>query len=248
LIGLVPKFDSSNGDKIQPQIVKNPRSFYSESIQNLCASLMLSRSGEPPKTILVTSATPKEGKSTLSLNLAVSFALQGRSVLLVETDMRRPVLAKRMGIEGEGGLSLLLSSESKDVPPVEFPGVHRLLLLPGGPVPPYPGELLGSQRMKNLMRGWRERYDVVMLDGSPVLPVVDALILCEIADATIQVVRHDSTSRNSLKRAHELLETHTDRSIGVVINAIRPQSSAYYGYYGYKQSEYYGSDKSHEKT
>jgi capsular exopolysaccharide synthesis family protein len=203
---------------------------------------MLAKSGEHPKVILITSAIPWEGKSNLCVNLAASFAQQGKNVLLVEADMRRPRLGQQFGLSSKEGLGTLLSSDSSAGLPATHATIPNLSVLLCGPIPPYPSELLASARMKELMREWRKQYDIVVLDGPPVLPVVDALILCEMADSTIQVARHNLTSRTSLKRAHGLLEAHTDRSIGVVLNAVSSRSNAYRGYYGYKQSEYYGSD------
>jgi len=250
LIGLVPLYDRSKIMPGKPEILQDPRSSYSESIRKLCSALMLSRSAEPPKTVLVTSAVPNEGKSMLSANIAASFALQGKKVLLVEADLRRPMLANRMGIENRDGLSQLLSTEPEVIVNVAYPDLPHLFLLPAGSLPPYPAELLASERMRFLMKTFRENYDIVILDGPPVLPVVDALILCEIVDSTVQVARLGLTSRISLKRANGLLEARCQRSVGVVLNAVNARSGAYYGYYGYQQSEYYGngSHKTNEKA
>ena len=218
--------DSRNGDPA-----------FGESVRRLRSGLLISRSGMPPQVLLVSSASPEEGKSTLALNLAASLSQFERRVLLVEADMRRPVLRRRLGLEGTDGLSTLLSDREAANSLVSVPNNPNLYLLPAGPVPPYPAELIGSQRMHALVEQWRTEFDFVVLDSPPVLPVTDAQLLEEMADATVLLARVGFTTRAALARAYKLLLMHRkDQSrpaIGVLLNFVPRRSSAHYGYYGY---------------
>ena len=226
-------------------------SSYVESLRALRTSLLLSRGGAPPKVILVTSSIAGEGKSMLSLNLAALLAQQGKKVLLVDADLRRPMLHRRLGVNGNEGLSTFLAGHGGDrngasviVPSANVPGLH---LLPAGPVPPYPAELLGSEQMRNGLKAWREHFDFIIIDGSPVLPVTDSVILSTMADFTLLLARYKVTERHSVERSCRMLQGQAGvNKVGVVLNAVRHNDSTYYEYYGYKGSGYYGEEQAHE--
>ena len=156
--------------------------------------------------------------------------------------MRRPVLRKRLGLEGKDGLSVLLSDGEAADSILPVPDNPNLYVLPGGPTPPYPAELLGSPRMQSLMEQWRQEFDFIVVDSPPVLPVTDAQLLEEMADATVLMARVGYTTRAALERAYKLLLLHRKDAarpaIGVLLNFVSRSSSAHYGYYGY-----YGSKK-----
>lgn len=236
LLGISPQIELN---KANPRAIMldSQHSAFGESVRRLRSGLLISRSGRPPQVLLVSSASPGEGKSTLALNLAASLSHFDKKVLLVEADMRRPVLRSRLGLEGTDGLSVLLSDCDATSGMMAVPNNPNLTLLPGGPIPPYPAELLGSHRMHSLMDEWRTEFDFVVLDSPPVLPVVDAQLLEEIADATVLLARVGYTSRAALERAYKLLLMHrkdTARpAIGVLLNFVSRRSSAHYGYYGY---------------
>jgi succinoglycan biosynthesis transport protein ExoP len=210
---------------------------FGESVRRLRSGLLISCSGRPPQVLLVSSASPEEGKSTLALNLAASLSQFEKKVLLVEADMRRPVLRNRLGLEGTDGLSTLLSNRGADSGLLAVPSNPNLYLLPGGPTPPYPAELLGSQRMHTLVEEWRTEFDFIVMDSPPVLAVTDAQLLEEMADATVLLARVGFTTRAALERAYKLLLMHRKDparpAIGALLNFVPRRSAAHFGYYGY---------------
>lgn len=242
LVSILPQFKIS--DVVQNPILSDSKySTFSEAVRALRSSLLISRSGEPPKVLLITSGSPAEGKSTVSVNLAASFGQYNKRVLLLEGDMRRPALARRLKVSAKGGLSVLLSDQSASFEPVALEGKQNLDLIPAGPTPPYPSELLGSNQMRLLIDRWRDMYDFIIIDSPPVLPVTDAQILAQFADAILLVVRAGSTSRLAVKRSYNLLYPHvkdpSNPNVGVVLNSISVRSAAYYGYYGYYGGQRY---------
>ena len=238
LLGIAPQIEAM---KTGPRSIlldsRNGDPAFGESIRRLRSGLLISRSGMPPQVLLVSSASPEEGKSTLALNLAASLSQFEKRVLLVEADMRRPVLRRRLGLEGTDGLSTLLSDREAANGLLAVPNNPNLYLLPAGPTPPYPAELIGSQRMHTLVEQWRTEFDFIVLDSPPVLPVTDAQLLEEMADATVLLARVGLTTRVALERAYKLLLLHRKDAarpaIGVLLNFVPRRSSAHYGYYGY---------------
>ena len=223
--------------------IDGPHTAFVESLRSLRTSILLSRSGAPPKVILITSATEDEGKSTVSMNLAAVFAQSNSKVLLVEADMRHPGLTRRFGYERVGGtgLSSMLSGvDYQNIPTIEaFSELPRLRVLPAGPMPPYPAELLGSDRMHELVDGWRGMYDVVIIDSPPLLAVADSQILARESDLTILVARHGLSTRKSLERAYRKLVADEEK-VSVVLNGVSRDSVSYGEYYGYTGgSKYY---------
>jgi capsular exopolysaccharide synthesis family protein len=247
LLGIVPFAKKIKGGRqLEAESSASP---FSEAVRGLRTSLMLSKSGAPPKVVLVTSAVQGEGKSTLSKSLAVLVAKQGRRVLLVEADLRRPQMHEYTGMTGTGGLSVALSTQEDGEnglgASLSLNEVATLTLLPAGPIPPDPAELLDSARMRCLVQAWREQFDLVILDGPPALPVTDALALAGMADTTILVARSGLTARSSLRRACQLLEQHVDsRHLRIVMNGVKPGSHAYSHYYGYAAANsFYKGDR-----
>jgi capsular exopolysaccharide synthesis family protein len=205
---------------------------------------LIARSGVAPQVLLVSSGSPGEGKSTVSLHLAWALAHYGKKVMLLEADMRRPVFTKRLKLSTKGGLSTALSDRSSKIHPEVLAGQPNLAILPAGPVPPYPSELLGSAPLLSLFEEWRREFDFIVVDSPPVLPVADAQILIAQADATILVARIGTTTRIGLRRSYGLLLQHAkdpaQPAIGILLNGIISRSGAYYGYYGtYGYKSYY---------
>jgi capsular exopolysaccharide synthesis family protein len=217
-------------------------------LRGLRTSLLLSRNGPAPKTILITSAAEQEGKSTLSLNLAAALVLNGSRVLLVDGDMRSAGLSGYMGFErkagtliehGTSGLSDALSGCGEPAIQMPFPELPRLSTLPAGSIPRYPAELLGSDRMDSLAKSWSANYDYVLIDSPPVLAVADALILARLADTTLLVARHGQTTQRSLERAYHTLIDIEDRRVGIVVNGVHRNSVSFNEFYGYRGKTYY---------
>ncbi len=243
----------SVGETLNIAAIKDPRSAYVESLRALRTSVLLSKGGAPPQVILVTSSVAGEGKSMLSANFATLLAQQGKKVLLVDGDLRRPTLHRTLNIPNTDGLSSFLAGHSdvKDPADVGLSTLEQpeLTILTAGPIPPYPAELLGSEQMQRALEAWRKHFDFILIDGSPVLPVTDSVILSGMMDFTLLVARYELTERQSLDRSWRLLQGQTDRSkLGIVLNAVRRDSGAYYQYYGYKNSAYYGSEDHAQKT
>jgi capsular exopolysaccharide synthesis family protein len=229
--------DSLKEHKIM--VVGEPDSQYAESMRVLRTAILLAKTGSTPKVILITSSTPAEGKSTTAINLAATYARTGARTLLAEIDLRRPVMAKRVGLApSQDGLSRILTgSLSKDwVIPV--PGVPNLFCVPAGQRPPDPHELISSEAMRALIQRWGTEFDVVLLDGPPVLPVIDSVLISEQADLVLVITRFGRTSINSLRTTHRLLSRQVHANIGAVLNAVSHGTEGYYEYYGYRNNTY----------
>ncbi|HEY0797053.1 MAG TPA: polysaccharide biosynthesis tyrosine autokinase [Acidisarcina sp.] len=238
LLGFLPKLEGEEAKAFLPMLASS-HSPYAEAMRRLRSTLLLSRSGLPPRVLLVASARPGEGKSTLAVNLAVAFAQTGQKVLLVETDMRRPVLQRRLGLESSVGLSRLLSGVDAIARPVTMPQVPGLSFIEGGPVPPYPADLLGSPRFGQLIKTWLKDFELIVLDSPPLLPVADVQSIARYANSTLLVARSGFTTRTSLQRTFQILLPHlSSPSMGVVLNAVSTRSQAYHEYYGYRQTRY----------
>lgn len=251
LLGLVPAIDDTTGKRSRllpapaTQYVDAP---FAESLRTLRTSLMLSRSSAPPQVLLITSPGAGEGKSTISLELATVLAQQGARVLLVEADLRRPVLSQRMGIRNDVSLSSALSNQACFPTPEKLHHMPALSVLCSGDIPPFPSELLGSQRMHDLLSHWKYQYDFIVLDGPPVLPVTDAIVLLQQCDAVLLVSRHGRTERKAFKRSYEavLRQAPCGVVVGAVLNAVPDRSSDFYDYYGYRGYSYGAEEKDNE--
>jgi succinoglycan biosynthesis transport protein ExoP len=205
--------------------------------------LMLSRSGAPPRSVLITSPLAGEGKSFICWNLAILFAQQGKRVLLCDADLRRARLHKDLKMDPQSGLSTVLTGLSDDFGAsavIPVPGVPGLDLMPAGPTPPYPAELLSSDHMTKALRAWESKYDLVLLDGPPVIPVTDSVILNSIVESVILIAYHQKTPLSALERSYQMLEavqTESNRKLNIVVNGMRELPAAGYSFDGYYDAE-----------
>lgn len=230
----------NSGHELQIATSSYSGSPFAEALRSLRTSLMLSRSSSAPQVLLVTSSNAGEGKSTVSLNLAIVLAQQGARVLLVDADLRRPVLHERLHVDVQEGLSAALSSDHIDPQPLPIESIPNLDVLCGGPVPPFPAELLGSSRMRQLLTQWRSQFEFIVMDGPPALPVTDAIVLEQLCDAVLLVARHGVTEKKVIDRSYRILNRQLPRQVvlGTVLNAVPGRSSDFYEYYGYRSRTY----------
>jgi capsular exopolysaccharide synthesis family protein len=247
ILGVTPHAETrqiGSGGKLSGWLIakEDPQSTYSESIRAIRTSLLLTGNAREHKVILVTSSLAGEGKTTFAVNLAVILAQLGRKVLLAELDLRRGTIRQRLNLPASTGLSSMLADQIAEAPLHNLEGVPGLEILMAGVVPPNPSELLSSG-INELIAGWREQYDFVVLDGAPLLPVTDSLIVHHMVDITLLLARSGFTERTQLKRSYGMVKDRSSHYVGVVLNDLGPQDESYYGYYGYRRYSYrYGGD------
>jgi polysaccharide biosynthesis transport protein len=222
-----------------PELLRDPRSPFSESFRALRTSMRLSTTSRESKVIAVTSCQPAEGKSTVSVNMAAVLAQGGKKVVLVDTDMRRPSVYKRLRMEGGKGLSELLTGYyTLDEVTQTHDTLTMLDVIPSGTVPPLPADLLASDQMAEVVRQLRERYEYVIFDTPPVLSVTDPAIVAAQSDGMVLVIRQGYCTRRMLSRAAEILRDLDVKLYGFVFNGVDASLPEYYGYLGYYTYEY----------
>jgi len=224
-------------------MIEHPASAAAEGLRGLRTSIMLSRGGECPKVILVTSCIPGEGKTTITSNLAVAFAHHDKRVIIVEADMRRPNLKRRMDFPGEIGLSnVLTGSASSDEAILRGMYVPTLDVLPAGPRPPMPSEILGSHVFDELLEQLRSQYDIIFVDSPPALLVTDAVSISLKVDAVVWVSQAGVVTRPQLNRAAQLIERNRMPVIGFVVNRLTRNLGGYDYDYQYEAYDSYGEE------
>lgn len=222
--------------------LEQSKSPISEAYRMLRTNVEFTSVDSETKKILITSPGPREGKSLTTANLAVSIAQTGKSVLIVDADMRNPTQHKIFDLNNLEGLSLALVQEQDSLKYVRITEVPGLVVLTAGPIPPNPAELLGSQRMKHLIADFSKKFDVVIFDTPPVIAVADAAILAQEVDGVILVLAAGEVNREYARRAKEQLDKVGARILGSILNKVDMKSNDYYYYY-----HYYGSEKTKKK-
>jgi polysaccharide biosynthesis transport protein len=246
--GLIPHIKPARGKDVglDPLMtLLRPSSRIAEAFRALRTALLLSSAGSPPKVIMIASAVPEEGKTTISMNVAAVLSLAGARVLLVDADLRRGMIAERLHIARNLGLSGCLTGSVSWRDAVEnVAGTPNLFVLQAGLRPPNSAELLGSAEMYSLLEEWRAEFDHVIIDSAPCLVVTDAVLVAQKTDAVLLVSRISVTPRNSLRRASELLQFGEGHVTGIVANDVGI-SDDNYGYgYGYgKYNGYYSEER-----
>ncbi|HXS12210.1 MAG TPA: polysaccharide biosynthesis tyrosine autokinase [Acidobacteriaceae bacterium] len=223
-------------------VIGAPMSQFAEAFRALRTSLLLSVAGREPQVILLTSATPSEGKTTVAMNLACVLAQRDVRVLLIDADLRRPTVHHRFNINGKVGLSTVLTG-SVDLQQAvqQVPEVAKLDILVSGPVPPFPTEMLASEAMNRLLAECRGLYTHIVLDSPPLLSITDSVVLAHDADAVVLVVRQGKANKHAVRRARDLLLRAGTGITGTVLNAVDLNSPEYYAYYGYSGYSGYAS-------
>jgi capsular exopolysaccharide synthesis family protein len=209
----------------------NPRAPVSEAYRTLRTNLEFSSLDKPLKTMVVTSPGPEEGKSTTLANLAVTLAQAEKQVILVDCDLRRPSQHQIFGVSNDVGLTtMMVDEEAMKDPPLLDTGVSGLRLLPSGPLPPNPSELVGSRRMAEIISGLSGQADMVLFDAPPVVAVTDAAVLASRVDGVLLVVRAGGTKRDHAQKAKALLDKVSAHLVGAVLTNVKMDTS-YYRYY-----------------
>ena len=214
--------------------LKNPAT---EAYRVIRTSIQFAQAGKELKTLAVTSCTPNEGKSMTIANLAVVLTQAGKSVLLLDCDMRNPTVHKNFNLSNKVGLSSCISMGTALSDAVQKTSIEGLYALTGGVIPPNPSELLGSEQMKNVLQRAKEQYDYVLIDTPPVMPVTDALIVGRFVDGMILVIASAEVKVEMARDVKNQLVNAGANILGVVLNKVRSEHHGYgYGYY-----YYYGS-------
>jgi len=217
--------------------ISNPRSPISEAYRTLRTNLEFSSLDKPLKTMVVTSPGPEEGKSTTLANLAVTLAQAEKRVILVDCDLRRPSQHKIFEVgNGVGLTTMVVDEEAFENPPLQETPVPNLKLLPSGPLPPNPSELLGSRRMEEIIATLRGKADLVLFDAPPIIAVTDAAVLASKVDGVLLVISAGTTKRDHAQRAKALLEKVNARLVGAVLNNVRMDITLHRYYAEQKQT------------
>jgi capsular exopolysaccharide synthesis family protein len=215
------------------RVLSSPKSEFAEAIRALRTSLLLSVAGREPRVVLLTSATPAEGKTTVSINLACVLAQRDVRVLLIDADLRRPTIHHRFGLNSKLGLTSVLTGTATLEQAVqtiaELPNLDTLI---SGPIPPFPTEMLGSDAMRKLLNEARARYTHVVMDSPPLLSVTDSVVLARDTDAVVLLIRHGKSGKQAIRRARDLLLRAGAHISGIALNAVDPSSPEYYSYLG----------------
>lgn len=222
--------------------LKNPAT---EAYRVIRTSIQFAQAGKELKTLAVTSCMPNEGKSITVADLAVVLTQAGKSVLLIDCDMRNPTVHKNFNLSNKVGLSSCISMGTALSDAVQKTSIEGLYALTGGVIPPNPSELLGSEQMKNVLQRAKEQYDYVLIDTPPVMPVTDALIVSRFVDGMILVIASAEVKVEMARDVKNQLVNAGANILGVVLNKVRSEHHGYgYGYY-----YYYGNDgEKHKKS
>jgi len=236
MIGFEKK-NIARGSKESLVTAIDPKSPISEQYRTIRTNIQFSMVDKEFKTLALTSAAPGEGKSTTISNLAIALAYQGDRVLLIDADLRKPTLHQLMGISNQHGLtSLIAQTTTKNSAIVKVSKVINLYVMPSGPVPPNPSELLSSKMMKNLIVKLSQEYDWILFDTPPVLAVTDAQILGDVCDGVILVTKSHQTEKKELVKAKELMDKANTNLLGTIITGV-DQKELGYGYYSYANEQ-----------
>jgi succinoglycan biosynthesis transport protein ExoP len=266
-LAVVPQFGGSNGNGTRKHLLKGissnghdkrielvaqhlPKSQMSEAFRALRTSLLLSQPGRPPQVILVTSALPREGKTTAAANLAVTLAQLGDRTVLVDADLRKPGVGRLLNLTGGkyAGLSSYLAGVSSlDLVTVPHPSIPNLAAIPTGPLPPNPADLLSSSKLTEAIAELRSKFKFVVIDSPPIMAATDAVIVSVQTDGVLLVVRSGETPKEAFTRTRDLLNSVKCHILGVVLNAVDSSAPDYYYSYRYYPYSYgYGPQEAAE--
>ncbi len=236
--------DPEDRSKSELLIYADSRSSLAEAYRQLRTSILLSTAGHSPKSLLVTSSLPSEGKTTTATNTAISLAQTGARVLIIDADMRRPRVHSVFGIENGEGLSSVLSSELNEneiLSSIKEDQRTNVSILTSGPIPPNPAELVGSDQMAKLLKLFQKHFDHVVIDSPPITSFTDGVLIASIVDGVILVVHSGQSSRQVVRRARQLISDVGAKIFGVVLNNVDLKSQDNYYYQSYYHRDNYDS-------
>jgi len=217
----------------------------SEDYRTVRTSILLSHADTPPKTISITSSLPKEGKSATVVNMAVSFSQLDEKVLVIDADLRRPRLNRVFKTRNVAGLSSYLTGKIEFKDAIQKTSIKNIWILPSGPIPPNPAELLNSRKMREMVEEVKKEFDIIFFDTPPVLAVIDAVIVSSLVDSTVVVVNASKLTHKPFLNAVEELKRAKAKVIGVIFNKLKVKKGDYYymDYYRYYRHRYYGEEE-----
>jgi capsular exopolysaccharide synthesis family protein len=252
LLGIVPSAGRARKPphKIETILLTEPRSSQAEAYRTIRTSVLLSSAERPPKIVLVTSPGPMEGKTTTAANLSIAMAQAGNSTLLIDADLRKPRIHHLFApadspddsVDNLMGLGPVLVGEIPLEAAIRQTPISLLSVLTSGPIPPNPAELLGSQRMRELIGGLAKRFDRIIIDSPPLVPVTDATLLATLCDGVVLVVKESQTTKHLAITARTRLAEAKAKLLGVVLNDVNLRKDGYHAY------PYYQYDGKDEKT
>ncbi len=243
-VPLLSRLPRLAGRGVSDQLVRTqPRSSLAEAFRSLRTSLQFCGADRPLKTVLVTSSVAREGKTLCCASLGITLAQGGAKTLLIDCDLRRPRLATAFGLRPEPGLTSVLALATELEQAIFPTEIENLSILPSGPLPPNPAELLGSAAFRQLLARLAGQYDRIVIDSPPAVPVTDAAVLAATVDGVLLIVRQREAQRDLVQRAVEHLTAVGAQLLGVVLNAVEEESRRYRAYYAPYLDSSGGDDK-----
>ena len=241
MLSVISRFREKEGSS---QLVANlRRDANAEAFKTLRTNVQFVNVDRPPRTVLVASGRPSEGKSTVAANYAVAVAQSGKSVILVDCDLRRPSQHRIFGIEPGAGLTDYLRDARLGLSVARPTRIENLRLVSSGPIPPNPSELLGSQRMTDFIAMAIEHADMVVIDSPPALVVTDASVLAPHVDGIVLVLDEEKTRMRAALLTCQMFKMVGAKMLGVVVNKFDTRHAGYGGYYYYQYGGYYGTNQ-----
>jgi succinoglycan biosynthesis transport protein ExoP len=228
-----PALEAGTSEKPELATFSQPKSMLGEALFHVRTSVLLSSPGGPPGTIIVTSANPSEGKTTISVNLASALALNGKKVVIIDADMRKPRIHTIFQHPGYPGLSNFLTGGASLTETLQPTDVPDLFIIPAGTVPPNPAQLVTSEAFMGLLQELKKDFHHVIVDTPPLIGFADALAISSLADGVLLVVKHHSTSREAIRLGVQLLTQVRAPILGAILNMAQRDKLGYGGYYDY---------------
>ncbi|MFH0902008.1 MAG: polysaccharide biosynthesis tyrosine autokinase [Pseudomonadota bacterium] len=238
LIPSVPAEKAASSGSSDLFVAREPKSTVAESCRVVRTNILFCSADRPLKTIVVTSSNPAEGKTIMAMQLGITMAQSNQRTLVVDTDMRRPRIHKSLRIPNDNGVSRVIVGESDIESAIHATDVPNLFVMPCGPIPPNPAELLQSERFAAMVKKLSESFDRVIFDSPPILAVTDATLLSRVTDGLIIVIRAGRTSRDAVQRVRHTLSLVNAHVIGAVLNDVNLRSPHYAYYYSYYRYQY----------